>query len=452
MTWSRKGISVVFGGFLVHLTLGTLYTFGNMSPYMASYLRKRNYPGIKASHLVWINAATVCGQGLSMVLGGCMEKKHGPLLTTMLGAFTMSAGTLLTYFSIDSTLPMLVFTYGVMYGVGIGIGYISPLCCGMKWFPNRKGLVNGVIVGGFGMGALIFNFVQTAFLNPKNLPANSEGIFEQEEILNKVPYVFLLLGMIYSIMQVVGCLMLSDPQHTSEEITPLRKAGYYGESVSVPETPILLSCETSKFEMSNQHFKCSMTPSQMLKERDFYLLWFSMLFITQTVTFLNSMYKAFGQTFISNDLFLAMVGSISALVNSLGRVVWGTLSDRFGYKKCMVVECTLTCMLISTHSLVPSGGQPAFAAWMWMLSLSLAGTFVLIPTVTTRIFGPIHAGTNYGIVFTNAVVSGPLTAFLTQHLEKTFGFDGLFYLLAGFLAISFLLTMAVREKCRSCGN
>ena len=83
----------------------------------------------------------------------------------------------------------------------------------MRWYPRKKGLVNGIIVGGFGMGAFIFNTVQTSYLNPLNLSPEDHGYFSvgQNDILQRVPSVFLLLGSLYTAIQLVAVLLISSP-------------------------------------------------------------------------------------------------------------------------------------------------------------------------------------------------------------------------------------------------
>ena len=94
-------------------------------------------------------------------------------------------------------------TYGTMFGLGTALAYTPPLGVAMRWFPKSKGLVNGIIVGGFGLGAFIFNQIQTAYLNPINKELDDGPYFTDDKILNRVPSVFLMLGSVYSIVQVM---------------------------------------------------------------------------------------------------------------------------------------------------------------------------------------------------------------------------------------------------------
>ena len=87
-------------------------------------------------------------------------------------------------------------------GLGTALSYTPPLGVAMRWFPKSNGLVNGIIVGGFGLGAFIFNQIQTAYLNPNNKELDDGKFFTDDQILNRVPSVFLMLGAMYSVIQV----------------------------------------------------------------------------------------------------------------------------------------------------------------------------------------------------------------------------------------------------------
>lgn len=124
----------------------------------------------------------------------------------------------LTYFTIDWGFIWVVFSYGFLSSLGVGMAYVAPLAAGMKWFPKQKGLVNGIIVAGYGLGALVFNYVQTAYLNPLNLSPNPDGYFYAESILSRVPNLFILLFAIYITVQLIGCCLVFTPPRQPNEI------------------------------------------------------------------------------------------------------------------------------------------------------------------------------------------------------------------------------------------
>lgn len=396
----------------MQLVLGTIFTCGNLGPYLISYMRVRNNSTVTSAYIVWINALQTAGHGALMPFGGMMERRFGPRITGLVGSLTMSAGTALTYFTVDVSFPLVLLTYGLIFGFGISVGYIAMLSVGMKWFPNNKGLVNGIVVGGFGLGAFVFNQVQTAFLNPNNDSPGEDGYFINDEILDRVPYVFLLLGGVYTVLVLIGCALVTKPKEDAATAS--------GEA--------------------------SLSPRQVLKTKEFYMLFFTLMLNIQTVTFFNAMYKAYGQTFISDDHFLALIGAFAAIFNAGGRITWGVLVDRYTYKKCMMALCSNVTALLLTMQLTPYGGKPMFAIWTFLLFFSMSASYTLIPTCTSRTFGPKHAGTNYGMIFFNAVFGAPATALISQFLSGPLGYVGMYYLLSGFLAISFLITCLFRER------
>ena len=135
-----------------------------------------------------------------MTFAGHLEERVGVRMTILMGCAIMSSGVFLTYYTIQYSMALTTLTYGFMFGLGIALAYAPPMAVAMKWFPRKKGLVNGIIVGGFGLGAFIFNTVQTTYLNPHNLSPDGNGYFtlKQNDVLERVPSVFLLLGKLMS--------------------------------------------------------------------------------------------------------------------------------------------------------------------------------------------------------------------------------------------------------------
>ena len=218
-------VLVLASCFLVHLSLGTIYTFGNMVPYMVSYVRNSSHPSdLRMTDATYINACQLAGQGLSMVFGGILERRLGPRLVTLLGGLLMSSGVALSYFAIQYSFWIMIATYGLMFGIGIGLAYVGPISCAMKWLPKWKGLASGIVVSGFGLSALLFNAVQTGYINPHNIPPDyspypekpDEKYFTDKELLNRVPRVFLILALCYTGMQLIGSIFIVNPPPPDE--------------------------------------------------------------------------------------------------------------------------------------------------------------------------------------------------------------------------------------------
>ena len=153
-----------------------------------------------------------------MFFGGWLERKIGPRLSTMFGSSLMTLGVLLSYVTIKVSFWLLLLTYGLLFGLGLGIAYVAPLVCAMRWMPRWKGVAAGFVLAGLGLGALIFDPVQTAFINPDNLPGDADGYFKDDDLLDRVPLIFPILGGIYAVMQLIGSLLIVNPPEKEEEV------------------------------------------------------------------------------------------------------------------------------------------------------------------------------------------------------------------------------------------
>ena len=103
-----------------------------------------------------------------MVIGGTLQRLFGIRLAMIVGCSLLTVSTVCGYWTVNNYV-FLCSTYGLLFGLGIGIAYSSPMTAAMKWFPKNRGLANGLILFGFGFGSLIFNFIQTFIINPKNV-------------------------------------------------------------------------------------------------------------------------------------------------------------------------------------------------------------------------------------------------------------------------------------------
>ena len=535
---------MIVGGILVHLSLGTLYTFGNLSPYIVSYIRNRSHPAdLHSTTSTWIYACALSGQAGSMFVGGWLYAKIGPRWTTLLGSWIMSAGVLLSYFAIKVSFWLLLFTYGIMFGVGVGIGYIGPLSSAMKWMPKWKGVANGFVVAGFGFGALIFDEVQTVYINPQNAQTSSdsdEQYFTTPELLDRVPRIFLILGGTYAFMQLIGSLLLTDPPEnydaqlkrlstvtenivevedyegtclgetitqfekssqsvnegeregkesrrgisdsksspteqrvdsTSEEFleetdetsqlitpqeqtddelnTPRAQPTYKPVFVKISQTPTKEN-KRNPFESSGSSWTSnvitSLHPKQMLRKVNFYILWFMFLSNGTAVVFIATLYKVFALTFINNDHFLASVGSVAAIFNSLGRIAWGLLADRMSYKFALVVQTATMTVFHLTFYATAVAGKAMFFIWVCVIFFCVGGNFSLFPTAIGRCFGSQYVGVNYGLLFTSQIPAAILVALVSTTLIDMLQWYGLMFFISGCSFVGFLLALCYRSK------
>lgn len=454
--WRKfQRILVVIGGIMVHLTLGSIYTYGNIAPYFVSYLKARgSSPNLTYEKASWIFSSSAMLQGLFGFIGGMMEMKIGTRLTILIGCLLVSGGVALTYFTINKGFIYLLLTYGFMFGTGIGISYYIPVGCAMRWFPNRKGFIAGFVLTGFGGGAFIFNQIITAFINPQNLTPDlkvgTNLFFTQAEVLDNVPKCLLLLSGIYIAMQMIGIVFISNPPVTMTLNVDDRKMELSSISNSI-EGSAAQNEKTSENvttpdeKLPEKNVNNDMTTLQMLKTKTFYHLWLLMFCDNHATILISTFYKAYGQTFIQNDHFLSIVGAFASVSNGIGRVMWGLLADHTSFQIAqMCITTSITC-LFSLFNISELGGRAVFFVFVCLIFLSFSGIFSTFPSVAMKYFGSTHYAANFGLLCTALAASNISASFLSQSLYKHIGYHGLFFIAAGLSFIGFILAFLFRE-------
>lgn len=478
---------VIFGAFLIHLSLGSIYSIGNMIPYIVSFVRNSSEPQtLRSSDATYLAACQTTGHGVMIILGGLMEKRIGPRLATLIGCCLMCAGVLLTYFTIQISFWLVLITYGLMFGFGLGIAYIGPITCIMKWLPKWKAVAAGIVVAGYGLSSTIFNALQTAYINPHNVqpdaqpfPENpKEKYFTDHDLLQRVPYVFLILGLVYGMIQLIGCVFLvNPPPHEEYSINLLNnedknlclcdqrvRTGPFPRSNSVSDTKfdsdqstesssLLGSINSTKSTNSNKlvvswsrNVVLNVTPKAMLTKLNFYIQWLMFMIAGLSVNFVSSLYKQFGLENEVDDHFLAAVGSVAAFFNLLGRILWGLLADVVTYKFALVLQVgVMTCLLLTLY-ITTVGGKWMFMIWVCGLFFCIGGNYSIFPAAIARSFGQLHLGVNYGLLFTSQTVGALLSAFLASTLVHVIDWWGVLFLLGGLSILELLFALCYRHK------
>ncbi|KAJ8310397.1 hypothetical protein KUTeg_012262 [Tegillarca granosa] len=168
------------------------------------------------------------------------------------------------------------------------------------------------------------------------------------------------------------------------------------------------------------------TPQETLRSRFTYILWFIFFFDGLGIQFISALYKTYGETFIYDDYFLAMVGALAALFSAVGRIIWGILADRYSVRTSFILSSGMMCIFTLTFNVTNFVGKELYLVYVCLLFISLSATFVLLPTAVAKTFGTEHYGVNFGIVFTATIMTSPMSAVLTSNLQRRIGWDGMF--------------------------
>ncbi|KAL3848576.1 hypothetical protein ACJMK2_019426 [Sinanodonta woodiana] len=504
-----RAVVVILGGILIHLTLGTFYTFGNFSPYIISYLRYRSgEKDLKNVDSLWVQNVGKVTQCIGMVVGGLIFKKFGVRIAAAVGCTIFSGSVFLSYFAVQKSFIAFVATYGVMYGLGTFATYAAPITSAVKWLPNNPGLAGGFIIAGFGGGAFIFNQVITQYINPHNkAPDVIEGTdryFSDDDLLDRVPTCFLILGGIYSGMQIIGIILITSPpaEETDIEVAIQGRNGNYikkeetqnyafqpdvedrhnpldecnvvttemngsiagddvkshdaqigdspAEHIHPKESTTFDDKTEGKSEFDAKGHNSEQTVLQIimitLKSRNFYVWLVVLLCMDSGIGFVTNLYKSYGQTFIQDDHFLAIVGSCSSIFNCIGRICWGAFMDRFTFKITLQCVTAIFASFVATIIASEWGGEPFFFVWVCALYMSFSGMYATLPGSLSNLYGADNIGINYGLVSSVTILSGIGTALLGSSVKSLIGWHGIFLLSSGIVAIGFIASFFFNDR------
>lgn len=210
-----RGVLTIVGGFLVHFIIGVLYTWGNMSPYVVSYMREiAGRTDCESRHFTWVLSFIFSAQAVTMVAAGLLMPYLGPRWMTLMGAAIMAIGTMVSSFLLHSYVAF-IFSYSILFGFGVGFCYGPPISCALRWFPHNKALASGLVVAGVGSSAVVFTQLQTAWINPANVAMVATGAgapyFTDRAMLERVPSTIFYSSFIYFAVTGVAAMLLSFP-------------------------------------------------------------------------------------------------------------------------------------------------------------------------------------------------------------------------------------------------
>lgn len=394
-----KAVLCIIGSMLINLTLGTFYSIGNVVPYVISYMRNNGNPDIAAENATWVTAAYLLGQGTFMFIGSSIENSYGSRVASIIGCIVHSTSTLLTRWILDANFFLLVLFYGFGCGSGCGLAYIASIIAAQKWFPQNKGISTGFVVGSFGLGGLVFSPLQTLYMNPDNLPSDSKENFDPQ-VYSKAPDLFLYMSMIYATMQTLGCILAAP----GPSIRPNQST----EEQNVTSTPAVRVTDDEILPRPTSFISC-------FQYKIFYVIGMLMMLVAPGLTFINSLGKTYGLTYIKDDRFLATILAVASIPNAIGRLTWGYLVERFGFRVCFTAKVLLISTLIAIfpYSFILSS-KTLYAIWMLGLFFSFSASFVLFPVFNEQIFGPKYHGMVYGFLYIFLAVSSVITAVIIQ--------------------------------------
>lgn len=386
-------------GTLVHILLGTVYAWS----YFQSPIVETT--GWTNTQVAWAFSLSILMLGLAAAWGGLKLPKYGPKKLAMIGGGLYALGYLVSALALEyQYLAILYFGFGILGGTGLGLAYVTPVATVSKWFTKHQGLATGLVVMGFGFGAL----VMSKLLAPFFLAINGGNLAKT----------FLYIGLIFSLLLPIFAWFLENPKEEKTEIK-----------------------EESK-----------LNPIQYILAKPFIILWIlflinitaGMVFIAFQSPLLQDLLlqkTSFPQNTLSKELNLSLATSgatliaVSSVFNGAGRFVWAAISDRIGRIRTFRILLLTQAIVFATLLFVQN--PITFSALVCIILLCYGGGFGLIPSLIKDSYGSKLMAVMYGSILTawsfGGIIGPQLVAYMKDNHAENAGF--LVYLFSGSLLI-----------------
>jgi MFS family permease len=421
----------------IHMCIGQAYSLSVFNLPMSRLLGiNKSAPGDWGlTTTVWIFNIAIVFLGLSAAVFGKWLERVGPRMAMFASACCFSGGFLVSAVGIYLHQILLVYLgYGVLGGIGLGLGYISPVSTLIKWFPDRPGMATGMAIMGFGGGAMIGSPLADNLMKYFASPV-SVGVWET----------FVAMGLIYFAMMMFGVFTVRVPP------TDWKPAGY-----------------TPRAQTNRMITSANVTADAAIRTPQFYLLW-AVLFLNVTAgigvlaqasPLIQEMFLLKGVSAPTPDQVKSAAAAAAGFVgllslfNLVGRFFWSSLSDKIGRKYTYMIYLGLGALL---YALIPSLGRAGnltlFVATFCVILSMYGGGFSTIPAYLRDMFGTMQVGAIHGRLLTAwsaAGIVGPsLVTYIRDYqinhgVAKADAYSVTMYIMAGLLVVGFICNFMVR--------
>jgi OFA family oxalate/formate antiporter-like MFS transporter len=395
---------IALSGVGIHICIGSVYAWSNFTTPLIDKF------GWSSSQVQLTFSLAILFLGLSAAFLGHYVEKHGPRKAGLLAAVFFGIGIFGSGFAVNmGSLPLLYISYGVLGGIGLGVGYIAPVSTLVKWFPDRRGLATGLAIMGFGFAAAISSPVMDALIK-------SVGIANT----------FFILGISYFIVMVVSSLYLEKPPKDW-----------------VPEG---FNEKKEKGALKVHEDMSQLTANEAIKTPRFYYLWL-MLFINVTcgIAILSAAKPLAMESIGLTTAEAAALVGVMGIFNGLGRIGWATISDYIGrpntYTIFFALQIVLFAVIPHTTTVI------LFEIMLAIVYTCYGGGFSSIPAFIGDLFGTKELGAIHGYILTAwaaAGLVGPLFAAWIKDTTGSYANSLIFFV--GLFVVALIISIVVKRQ------
>ncbi|MCY4386617.1 MAG: OFA family MFS transporter [Desulfurellaceae bacterium] len=364
---------------VLQICFGTVYAWSFFQTLLVRQL------GWSFTETAWAFSLAIFSLGTAAAWAGTMLPRFGPRKLAVAGSLMFSGGYVLASLALHLDIIELFYLgYGVIGGAGIGFGYVTPVATVAKWFPDHKGLVTGIVVMGFGVGAFLLSKVLAPLL-----VLQAEG---------DLALVFLWLGVVFACILLPSSFALSDPPTAVATVADVQRSDDPDSAAPYLRSSAFIFMWVVFFFNIAAGISVISFQSELLQE-----VWGFADPSLEPATLVE-----YGATLIA----------VSSLCNGVGRLFWGLLSDRIG--RVRVFRILLASQMIVFGILMTERNPWIFAALVCYVLLCFGGGFATMPSFVLDVFGTKKMSTIYGTILTAWAAAGICGPLYVGHLKDQY--------------------------------
>lgn len=409
---NSKGFLNVIGSIIIFMVFGSLYTWSNINVFFVSYLKQYNSPNIEIVDGYFLMPIINFISNCSNYFGTKIEEKLGYKICLFL-SLLMTCGS--HFFLIFTTRLPIIYILMIIFGISIGIGYITTTRNTWYFYPEKKGFISGIILFGFGVSSMIFSAIADKIINPNNENSEPNGFFNKSISDNTFLYIK-RLNIILFIMSLIGFLLISDYNKINPKNSEDKDKGNDNSSLKIKE---------------------------VFKSRQIWIiiaLNFCSLYFLYMVT---NTYRSFGQLNLLNSVLLSYLSSFYSLINGFGRIIWGFLLDKYDFKN-LYYSILFSEMIISLSIFYAGKYQILYFIMICTCSFLYSGLIVTSVIIFPKIYGIKYSNKIFSIaciICGSSCLLGPIASKLiiknTNDYKKVY-LSGLIFSLIAVICLYYL--------------
>lgn len=394
---------IALSAIAIHLSIGSAYAYSVFKKPLSDTL------GWDSTDVAFAFTLAIFILGISAAVFGRFVEKRGPRVSATVAAVLFSLGQLLSgYFVSTGSLIGFYLAYGIIGGIGLGIGYIAPVSTLVKWFPDRRGLATGMAVFGFGAGALVTGPIAESLITGQGIPAT-----------------FYTLGVVYFILMILGASYIARPP---EGWMPagMKEGAVQGNTVA--------------------RDIAQLTANEAIKTPRFWMLWIMMFVNISAGIMLISVASPMAQEKVGMTAWAAaaMVG-LMGIFNGAGRIGWASLSDYIGRQNVYIIFFALQ---LAAFLILPNVTTAfLFQILIYAILTMYGGGFASLPAFIGDLFGTKQLGAIHGYLLTSWSMAGVVGPMVVAYIrERTNNYDATFYFFAVLLLVALVVSVLMKRN------